>query len=320
LFYYKSQSNNKLQPKGFIPLSGADIDTSRVKKLKIRITSQFFSRIYELKAENVNEYERWVREMRKATVENQSRTTQKERDEAAEARKEIQLERVKTIVLFDRSQLPPTPEDQPSAQERTMSKADKHKSIRQALQQKKRHVSLDDFEILCVIGRGSFGKVMKVRDLDTGEIFAMKAIKKASIIESNMLESTKNEQLIMATVRHPFIVGLHYAFQSPERLYLVQDFLSGGELFYHLQQETKFSVEKAKFYSAEIYLAIDHLHKMDIIYRDLKPENIVLDGQGHAVLTDFGLSKTKVSNSDQTYTFCGTPECMKKYFYNTDKY
>jgi len=287
-------NSKKLQPKGFIPLSGADIDTSRVKKLKIRITSKFFSRVYELKADNVTEYEKWVREMRKVA----QKVPEKERESAVEARKEILSEHSRTVVLFDRS----------SVYGGKNAQLTKGKSIVQ--KKRKKEVSLEDFEILCVVGRGSFGKVMKVRDLDTGEIFAMKAIKKSAIVESNMVESTKNEQLIMRTIRHPFIVGLHYAFQSPERLYLVQDFLSGGELFWHLQQDTRFSVVKARFYSAEIFLGIEHLHNNNIIYRDLKPENIVLDSEGHAVLTDFGLSKTEVSNSSQTYTFCGTPEYL----------
>lgn len=259
LFYYKSKNMGVLQPKGFIPLSGADIDTSRIKKLKIKITSKFFSRVYELKADNVNDYEKWVREMRRA-----SQINQKDRESALEIRKEIQDEHSKTVVLFDRDSIIHNTKNEANNPVLTKSKSVVQKK-------RKKEISLDDFEILCVIGRGSFGKVMKVRDLDTGEIFAMKAIKKAAIIESNMVESTRNEQLIMRSIRHPFIVGLHYAFQSPERLYLVQDFLSGGELFFHLQQEMRFSVAKARFYAAQIFLAIEHLHKNDIIYRDLKP-------------------------------------------------
>src|SRR3989338_7123511 len=120
----------------------------------------------------------------------------------------------------------------------------------------------------------------------------------------------KAEKQILQEINHPFIVKLFYAFQTDEKLYLVLQFLPGGELFFHLKEETKFDVERAKFYAAQIVLAIEHLHKNDIIYRDLKPENVVLDSDGYVVLTDFGLAKTSISNATPTYTFCGTPEYL----------
>jgi serine/threonine protein kinase len=114
----------------------------------------------------------------------------------------------------------------------------------------------------------------------------------------------------LQSLTHPFIVSLKYAFQTDVKLYLVLEFLAGGELFYHLKEETKFTPERAKFYIASITLAIEHLHAHNIVYRDLKPENIVLDNEGYAVLTDFGLAKTSVSNNTPTFTFCGTPEYL----------
>jgi len=138
----------------------------------------------------------------------------------------------------------------------------------------------------------------------------MKVLRKDMIIKENMVSHTKSEKQILQDIDHPFIVGLHYAFQTDEKLYLVLDFLSGGELFFHLKEETKFDVERAKFYTAQIVLAIEHLHKHDIIYRDLKPENVVLNREGHVCLTDFGLAKTHISNATPTYTFCGTPEYL----------
>ena len=97
--------------------------------------------------------------------------------------------------------------------------------------------------------------------------------------------------MILERINHPFIVKLHYAFQTPERLYFVIDFLNGGELFFHLRKETKFNEHRARFYAAEIILALECLHGNGIIYRDLKPENVILDSDGHIKLTDFGLSK-----------------------------
>ena len=115
----------------------------------------------------------------------------------------------------------------------------------------------------------------------------------------------------MQQISHPFVVKLHYAFQSAHTLYFVTDFLNGGEIFFHLCQDIRFSEERARFYAAEIVLALEHLHKHLIIYRDLKPENVLLDSQGHLKLTDFGLSKIKQpTDGAMTNTFCGTPEYL----------
>lgn len=116
--------------------------------------------------------------------------------------------------------------------------------------------------------------------------------------------------MILERLNHPFIVKLHFAFQTPERLYFVIDFLNGGELFFHLRKEQRFSESRARFYAAEITLALGCLHQNGIIYRDLKPENVILDSEGHIKLTDFGLSKLAVSGDKLTYTFCGTPEYL----------
>jgi len=171
-------------------------------------------------------------------------------------------------------------------------------------------VSLDDFDLLVVIGRGSFGKVMKVRKKDSKEIFAMKVLLKEMLVKQNMISYTKTEKAILQSVDHPFICGLRYAFQTDSKLYLVLDFLSGGELFFHLSKEVKFSVDRSRFYAAQLVLAIGHLHSKNIIYRDLKPENVVLDGLGNCILTDFGLAKQDISNNNPTHTFCGTPEYL----------
>ena len=116
--------------------------------------------------------------------------------------------------------------------------------------------------------------------------------------------------MILEKLNNPFIVKLHYAFQTPEKLYFVIDFLNGGELFWHLRKDQRFSEERTKFYAAEIVLALECLHKNGIIYRDLKPENVLLDKDGHIKLTDFGLSKVGMQGDLMSYTFCGTPEYL----------
>lgn len=169
------------------------------------------------------------------------------------------------------------------------------------------------FELLKVLGEGSFGKVFLVRKIthpDSGTLYAMKVLKKATLKVRDR-ERTKMERNILASINHPFIVGLHYAFQTEGKLYLVLDFLRGGDLFGRLAKEIMFTEEDVKFYMAELVLALDHLHSLGIIYRDLKPENILLDYEGHIALTDFGLSKESVfKDEDRTFSFCGTVEYM----------
>lgn len=169
------------------------------------------------------------------------------------------------------------------------------------------------FELLKVLGEGSFGKVFLVRKItvpDAGTLYAMKVLKKATLKVRDR-ERTKMERNILASINHPFIVGLHYAFQTEGKLYLVLDFLRGGDLFGRLAKEIMFTEEDVKFYMAELVLALEHLHTLGIIYRDLKPENILLDYEGHIALTDFGLSKESVfKDEDRTFSFCGTVEYM----------
>lgn len=169
-------------------------------------------------------------------------------------------------------------------------------------------VAMADFEILTVLGLGSFGRVMKVRQKKTGNIYAMKVLDKQQIVSNRMITHTQAEKSILSEINHPFIVTLHYAFQTKKHLVLVLDFLCGGELFFHLQRNKRFSESRAKFYAAEIGLALEYIRQKNIIYRDLKPENLVLDRFGHVTLTDFGLAKRDVA--DVTHTFCGTPEYM----------
>ncbi|KAK6305581.1 ribosomal protein S6 kinase alpha-3 isoform X2 [Coregonus clupeaformis] len=168
------------------------------------------------------------------------------------------------------------------------------------------------FEVRKVLGEGSFGKVFLVKKItgpDVGQLYAMKVLKKATLKVRDRVR-TKMERDILVEVNHPFIVRLHYAFQTEGKLYLILDFLRGGDLFTRLSKEVMFTEEDVKFYLAELALALDHLHGLGIIYRDLKPENILLDEEGHIKLTDFGLSKESIDHENKAYSFCGTVEYM----------
>lgn len=171
----------------------------------------------------------------------------------------------------------------------------------------------NDFQLLSLVGKGTFGQVYQVMKKDTKRIYAMKVLSKKVIIQKKEIQHTIGERNILvrtAQTNSPFIVGLKFSFQTPSDLYLVTDYMSGGELFWHLQKEGRFEEPRAKFYIAELILALKHLHDHDIVYRDLKPENILLDANGHIALCDFGLSKANLTSDDTTNTFCGTTEYL----------
>ncbi|XP_037550010.1 serine/threonine-protein kinase Sgk3 [Nematolebias whitei] len=168
-----------------------------------------------------------------------------------------------------------------------------------------------DFDFLKVIGKGSFGKVFLAKHKHDGKCYAVKVLQKKFIVNRKEQKHIMAERnVLLKNVKHPFLVGLHYSFQTADKLYFVLDFINGGELFFHLQKERTFPEPRAKFYIAEMASALGYLHSLNIVYRDLKPENILLDHEGHVVLTDFGLCKEGISPSDTTTTFCGTPEYL----------
>jgi len=172
-------------------------------------------------------------------------------------------------------------------------------------------LGVNDFDFLRMIGKGTFGRVFQVRKKDTKRIYAMKVLSKQEIVAKKEVAHTIGERKILQRSSEcPFLLGLKFSFQSERDLYLVMDFKSGGELFHHLQKEGRFTEDRARFYTAEIVLAFEHLHKYDIVYRDLKPENILLDATGHIVLCDFGLSKPDLPKDALTNTFCGTTEYL----------
>ncbi|GAB2213181.1 hypothetical protein Droror1_Dr00021203 [Drosera rotundifolia] len=178
----------------------------------------------------------------------------------------------------------------------------------------------EDFEILRLVGKGAFGKVFLVRKKKRGYgegegegegdgVYAMKVMRKHSIIKKNHVEYMKGERDILTKVVHPFIVQLRYSFQTKSKLYLILDFVNGGHLFFHLYRQGLFSEDQAKLYTAEIVSAVTHLHKSGIVHRDLKPENILMDADGHVMLTDFGLAK-EIDESSRSNSMCGTMEYM----------
>lgn len=175
----------------------------------------------------------------------------------------------------------------------------------------KTSVKPSDFEFLKVIGKGSFGKVLLARHKTEEKVYAVKVLQKQAICKRNEVKHIMSERnVLLKNVQHPFLVGLHYSFQTPDKLYFVLDYVNGGELFFHLQRERYFPEVRARFYAAEMASAIGYLHSLNIIYRDLKPENILLDSKGHVVLTDFGLCKEGIEGMGTTTTFCGTPEYL----------
>ena len=176
----------------------------------------------------------------------------------------------------------------------------------------------ENFLPLKKLGSGSFGDVYLVRDKNSGKLFAMKTLSKRKILGQNLVRYAKTERDVLSYMRHPFIVNLNYAFQTQTKLFLILDFCPGGDLGKIIANERRFSEDRARLYCAEILLALKDLHKRDIIYRDLKPDNVVLDDDGHALLTDFGLSKEGVLEvSKGAKSFCGSiaylaPEMLRR--------
>lgn len=164
-----------------------------------------------------------------------------------------------------------------------------------------------DFDIHRTLGTGSFGRVHLVRYKGNGQYYAMKVLKKPKLVELRQVEHTLNERNILARLDHPFIVRLLCTFQDSFNLYMVMEYVLGGELFSVLRKAQRFPNDIAKFYAAEVILAIEYLHSFHIIYRDLKPENLLVDKDGHIKMTDFGFAKFV---PDVTRTLCGTPEYL----------
>lgn len=167
--------------------------------------------------------------------------------------------------------------------------------------------SLDTFDRIKTLGTGSFGRVMLVQHKATKEYHAMKILDKQKIVKLKQVEHTLNEKKILQSTSFPFIVHLDYSFKDNSNLYMILEFVTGGEMFSHLRQAGKFTESHSRFYAGQIALVLEYLHHMDVMYRDLKPENLLIDIQGYIKVTDFGFAK-KVKG--RTWTLCGTPEYL----------
>ena len=231
-----------------------------------------------------------------------SETFQIEQDHAS---KEVLQE---TVSLAPTSTHASRTTDQQSPQKSQTSTSAKHKK-RAA---KRRKVSLDNFVLLKVLGKGNFGKVILSKSKNTDRLCAIKVLKKDNIIQNHDIESARAEKkvfLLATKTKHPFLTNLYCSFQTENRIYFAMEFIGGGDLMWHVQNQ-RLSVRRAKFYAAEVLLALKYFHDNGVIYRDLKLENILLTPEGHIKIADYGLCKDEMWYGNRTSTFCGTPEFM----------
>lgn len=181
-------------------------------------------------------------------------------------------------------------------------------AVRRFLSSKRSALSAADLLQQRTVGTGTFGRVRLVKLAKGPNVpLALKTLRKSKILQMKQLEHVLNEVKILGSIQHPFIVNLMTSFQDSTRLYMLMEFVNGGELFAHLRKQVRLTTADARFYAAEIVLAFEYLHSLDIVYRDLKPENLLIDVEGHLKLTDFGFAKVV---EDRTWTLCGTPEYL----------
>ena len=168
-------------------------------------------------------------------------------------------------------------------------------------------VELNDFEIIKTIGRGSVGKILLVRYRSTGDLYSIKSMRKDQLLSESLIDNILDEKNILSEGQCEFILQLSFFFQSPERIYFVTPFMKGGDLYHKLKIDGYLSEDLVRFYTAQIAIALQHLHEFGIAYRDLKPENILIDEDGYIKLCDFGAS-IHFQGTRKENTFAGSPE------------
>ncbi|GAB6019954.1 cAMP-dependent protein kinase [Chamberlinius hualienensis] len=166
---------------------------------------------------------------------------------------------------------------------------------------------LENFELVKTVGTGTFGRVILCRYRGRNKYYAMKALAISDVIKLKQVEHVRNEKSILAQIDHPFVIKMYWTHHDRKFLYMLFEYVNGGELFTYLRNAGRFSNSASNFYAAEIVSVLDYLHQRAIVYRDLKPENLLLDHQGHLKITDFGFAKVL---HDRTWTLCGTPEYL----------
>eukprot|EP00753_Platysulcus_tardus_P015383 PLAT4992.1.p1 GENE.PLAT4992.1~~PLAT4992.1.p1 ORF type:complete len:428 (-),score=187.14 PLAT4992.1:316-1569(-) len=187
-------------------------------------------------------------------------------------------------------------------------------SIRSSMSSRASHaeVGMELFRMGPVVGKGSFGEVLRVEHRQTHKSYAMKVIKKQKVFQEEAVEMVLREKDILQSVlgAHPFIVTLHFAFQTPYRIFLGMNFVGGGTLKHLLRRRGRLEEASVRFYTAELILALEHMHRQNVIHRDLKLDNVMLTHEGHIQLTDFGMARTIKGGLDLATTHCGTPEYL----------
>ena len=242
-------------------------------------------------------------------------TTEGDLPEANNESSELEIRHSVKIPIYPQEFSKSAPEDTSLVDSTVTPKQYPHPHHHHRHHQKRRHrkrYGLDDYRFLSVLGKGNFGKVMLAEYVNNNQLCAIKVLKKNFIVENDEVESTKSEKrvfLVANKKKHPFLLNLYQCFQTENRIYFVMEYISGGDLMWHVQQK-KFSLRRAQFYASEILLALKFLHDNGIIYRDLKLDNIMLTTEGHIKLADYGLCKENMWFGNKTRTFCGTPELM----------
>lgn len=176
-------------------------------------------------------------------------------------------------------------------------------------------IEIQSYYPIKVIGKGGFSQVSLVRQKNTGKLYACKTVSKANILKQKKICNVLSEHKILSKVSHPFVIQLHSCFQTVifikiDNLHFILEFCPGGELFYHLGNLGRFTEDQARFYFAEVVLALEYLHENKVVFRDLKPENILLTSDGHIKLSDFGLAREIIRSDEKRYTYCGSAEYM----------
>eukprot|EP00735_Rhodelphis_limneticus_P014779 TRINITY_DN8860_c0_g1::TRINITY_DN8860_c0_g1_i1::g.19045::m.19045 TRINITY_DN8860_c0_g1::TRINITY_DN8860_c0_g1_i1::g.19045 ORF type:complete len:727 (-),score=139.60,sp/Q03042/KGP1_DROME/34.71/1e-107,Pkinase/PF00069.20/4.9e-68,cNMP_binding/PF00027.24/1.5e-20,cNMP_binding/PF00027.24/1.3e-15,cNMP_binding/PF00027.24/8.6e+03,Pkinase_Tyr/PF07714.12/2e+03,Pkinase_Tyr/PF07714.12/3.6e-34,Kinase-like/PF14531.1/9.2e-05,Vps53_N/PF04100.7/0.0044,Kdo/PF06293.9/4.2e+02,Kdo/PF06293.9/0.024,Cupin_2/PF07883.6/2.1e+ len=178
-------------------------------------------------------------------------------------------------------------------------------TVMEKARQRLKNIALKDLRVTKVLGTGMFGRVRLAREVKTQDVYALKVMEKLTIIQLDQVNHVRSEADIQKSLNSPFIVNLFATFQDKHSLYLLLEYVKGGDLFDDMQDKEKYPVTVSQFYAAEVLLALEYIHSEGIAYRDLKPENILLTSKGHLKLADFGLAKRV---EDKAWTLCGTPE------------